>query len=480
MARVLSFQRQAKAILGPDGKPMSRAYEASSSGRRLGTFNAPSLSPNKAVLSELDILRRRSRALVRNNPWINRAIAADVANEIGTGIVPRSQAPDDKFREASRLLWKDWSPDADADQVTNAYGIQWLAARARRESGECFIRIRQRRLSDGLPVPVQFQVLESDFCPSTYDRTLRNGNEVVAGIEFDAIGRRVAYWMYRQHPSDGGNLADLVRVPAEQVIHHYIPLRPGQIRGEPVTTQALIKAYVFDQYDDAELERKKSRAQFTGVIKKNYESDEDWQFDPMSGEPIDTDNADVPMFDLQPGTFPSLLPGEDVTLFDGDDTGSGYFDFARMQLMGMAAGYGIPFELMTGDYRDINDRVWRAIVNQYRREIEQIQDLFTIQQICRRMWIAFVDGGVLSGALDAPSYETKRHEYLRAEHRPQAWPYLHPLQDAQAMKLLKNEAFDSRQGLMAERGKDAEEVDRQRAEDLEREQRLSLNQESQS
>lgn len=480
----LRFKKPPSAIVGLDGKPLqpnSRAYEASAQGRRLGSFDAPDLSPNQAATSELSMLRRRMRASVRNNPWISRGLKADVANEIGTGIIPRSKATDAKFRKAIRMLWNDMAPLLDADGRLNAYGIQWSAARARRESGEVFVRIRQRRPEDGLLVPVQFQVLESDFCPLTMNEMRPNGNEVINGIEFNKLGKRAAYWMYKKHPADKGGWTynDLTRVPAEQIIHHFIPLRPGQQRGEPNAVQSIVRSYLYDKYDDAELGRKETRSQYTGVIFRPDYGADDYQFDPISGLPLGTDAGGVPMLDLEPGSFPSLLPGEEIKLFDGDDSGNGYADFQRQQKLAIAAGQDVPYELVTGDYSNINDRVWRAIMNQYRREIEQIQDLFTIQQVCRVMWEAFVDAAVLAGAIEAPGFESRRHDYIRAEHRAPAWPYINPLQDANAARVLKQEGFESRSGIIAERGWDAEDVDEQRAEDDARERRLGLNQKTQ-
>jgi Bacteriophage capsid protein len=50
---------------------------------------------------------------------------------------------------------------------------------------------------------------------------------------------------------------DTVRVPASEIIHLFRPLRPGQIRGEPWLARALVKLNELDQYDDAELVRRK-------------------------------------------------------------------------------------------------------------------------------------------------------------------------------------------------------------------------------
>ncbi|MDG4811924.1 phage portal protein [Hydrogenovibrio sp. 3SP14C1] len=462
-------------------KADSQAYQASSTGRRLSNYSAPDLGPNSASLSEIDTLRNRSRSAVRNNPWINNGVRADVANEIGTGIVPRPKSPDKDFNKAIRELWNDWLYQADADGVANVYGLQELSARARRESGEVFIRQRKRKLKDGLIVPLQFQLLEADFCPSHYNGIASNGNEVIAGIEFDKIGKRAAYWMYRRHPADritSFELNNLVRIPADQIQHHFIPSRPGQIRGEPQTIQGLVKAYHYDQYEDAEIERKKTRANYTGVIEKNF-PDEDsgqWKYDPITGDPVSEDEAGQSYIDAEPGSFPSLLPGENINLFDGDATGNGYQEFTRQQLLGISAGIGVPYELVSGDYKDINDRIWRAIMNQYRRVIQQDQSLWTINQVCLGMWHAFVDMAVLSGKIAAPAdFDVNRHLYLRVDYIPQAWEYINPLQDVSALLKAKDGGLDSRQHLTASRGRDVEDVDEQRAEDKRREENLGLD-----
>lgn len=464
-----------KAIIGLDGKPLSSAYEASSTGARLGSWGGNDISPTGADATELARLRNRSRDMERNTPWANKAFTADVANEIGTGIVPKPNTPNTEFNAQLKELWKDWAPYADADGVLSVYGLQALAARSRRESGEVFIRIRPRRNSDGLPCPVQFQLIEADYCPASLNQTQPNGNKIKSGIEFNGIGKKVAYWFFRTHPSDSGNLADMVRVPAEQIIHHFIPLRAGQIRGRPVGVQAFVRAYTYDKYDDAELVRKETRAHFTGTIQRPEFDDDDYQFDPISGEPIG-DDVSVPNMNVEPGTFPALLPGEELNLFQGDSGGSNDMDFARRQLLAIAAAYGVPYEIMTGDYSKINDRVWRAIMNQYRRELEQTIELYTIQQVCRGMWNAFVDNAVLGGVVNIPlDYALQPFAYKRAEHQPQAWPYIHPLQDIQALKTAKDEGFDSRQNIMARRGRDAEQVDTERKQDADREKELGLN-----
>jgi capsid protein len=66
------------------------------------------------------------------------------------------------------------------------------------------------------------QLVEPEFCPSATNQVLPNGRSIRAGIEFNGIGKRTAYWMYRSHPGErfpGADIAELVRVPTASVTH---------------------------------------------------------------------------------------------------------------------------------------------------------------------------------------------------------------------------------------------------------------------
>ena len=457
--------------------PSQRAYEASATGRRLGEWDAPALSPTRAATTELDLIRRRSRAATRNNPWISKALESSIATIVGTGIIPRPQTKNKKFNKDLLELWGDYSPLADLNSAMGAYGIQYISERAVEESGEVFIRIIRKRADKNLPVPLQFQVVEADLCPLSLNRKAPNGNEIISGIEVDKNGTMVAVWLYQRHPSEGlTSLNDVVRVAAANIIHLFKADRPGQLRGVPKGVQSMVRAHVFDKYDDAELGRKEARANFTGIIKRPDYGPEDYKFDPISGEPISSDDNDVPILEMETGTFPSLLPGEDLTLFTGDDAGRGYKDYQHYQLLASAAGWGIPYQHMTGDYTEINDRLWRAIMNQYQREVEQYQHLSLIPQLCRRMWNEFVQRAIISGAIDYPiTFADNPHERFRCHHHPQAQKHIHPVQDVQAKVMEIDNRLNSRQKVIDEtKGESIEEIDRQIAEDAARDEKLNL------
>ncbi|RFA24352.1 phage portal protein [Alkalilimnicola ehrlichii] len=443
------------------------SYDSAGQGRRASNWYAPRSGPNDALVGSLDTLRNRSRAGYRNNPWIRQGVNSLVSNEIGTGIIPRSRVEDEDFRRSQNALWDRSADEMDADGVLDIYGMQALCSRTRRQAGEVFVRRRMRQDSDGLAVPIQFQILEPEFVPIWLNQTAANGNQIRHGIEIDLRGRRVAYWMYREHPDDSSarvDASELVRVPADSVIHHYLPLRPGQLRGEPVTAQALLKAYTFDSYDDAELVRKQTRAPYTGFIKKEYVGEDDWKFDPMTGEPVNEGDDGVPSINAEPGTFLSGLPGEEPVMFDGDDTGAGYADFMRQQILGMGVGLGVPYEILSGDWSKVNDRLVRAILHEFRRSIEADQDHLMIFQVCRRIWHWWTDAAVMRGRLEARQYALRRHEYLAHEWRPQGWPYLHPTQDVEAKIKAIEHNLASHEGEAAKTGWDLEQIQRDNVE----------------
>jgi hypothetical protein len=106
------------------------------------------------------------------------------------------------------------------------------------DAGEVFVRRRPRFLDEGLPVPMQPQIIEAEQVPLldvTSYRGLPEGHRICSGIELDKRNKRVAYWIYKEHPSDGmfrmGLPDERVRVAASEICHIFEPKRPGQLRG---------------------------------------------------------------------------------------------------------------------------------------------------------------------------------------------------------------------------------------------------------
>ena len=456
------------------------SYEGAGEGRRSASWDAPDVGINSINTPALRNLRSRSRAAVRNDPYAFNVIDKRVSNLIGTGITPRPKIEDDVLRKVQQELWEDWVDESDADGLTDFYGQQALIARTVETAGECFVRIRPRSLDENLAVPLQLQVLAPEFVPHDKFETAKNGNSIRAGIEFNPAHQRVAYWMYRVHPRDASSLNagynQLVRVPAAQVLHIFEPFEPGQLRGVPRLAPVLKRLRSLDNYDDAVLFRQEVANLFAGFISRPPPEATQQPRDPVTGQLLTEDrDGFTPMVALEPGTMQELGPGEEVEFSKPPDAGNNYPDFMRQQLMAAAAGTGTPYEILTGDMREVNDRALRVVLNEFRRRLEQLQFGVYVHQLCRPVRAAWMDMAVLAGRLKLDDYAQRRREYLRTRWVPQGWAYIQPVQDIQARMMEVNAGFNSRSEMVLRSGYDAETVDAENAADQARAQKLGLN-----
>jgi lambda family phage portal protein len=464
--RAVERLRAGRSVPAVRNEPL---YHGATTGRRARGWTAPTVGPNDAVLWALSLLRARSRQAVRNDGYARMAVDRLVSNIVGAGIAPQSKAPTREFRARLHALWLDWTDQADATGALDFYGLQSQVVRAWLEGSEAFTRLRPRLASDELFVPLQLQVIESEQCPIDYTTVnARTGNRVRAGVEFDAIGRRAAYWFYRQHPGDPQDLnrADLVRVAGDQVAHLYDPLRPGQIRGVPQLTQALIVLQEAGKWRDATQVRQMLSAMYLMFVKRTVPAG-DPDLDPRTGLAIERDDQDRALMAMEPGLTQELGPDESVDFSKPPDP-TGYADFMRDTLMEASVGAGVPYEVLTGDLRNVNDRTVRVILNEFRRRIEQYQHHIVAFQFNRPIWAAFINRAVLSGALVPPTeFFQDPAPWFRVEWVPPAWPYLHPVQDVDAYKaMVRSGAMTLDEFIREVRGRSLEEVAAERAQEL--------------
>ena len=78
----------------------------------------------------------RARWLVRNNGYAANAVESWATNTVGDGIKPISQIAEAARKEELLRLWLAWTDEADAEGLTDFYGLQ------RRAAGEVSGRLR--------------------------------------------------------------------------------------------------------------------------------------------------------------------------------------------------------------------------------------------------------------------------------------------------------------------------------------------------
>ena len=457
----------------PGGPAAVRArLEGAMSKRRLRGWNPPLENINSLVASGGPRLLARARELVVTNGYAANACEAFASNLVGDGIKPSSLIEDAGLRDRVQRLWLAWTDEADADGLTDFYGLQAMVAREMFVAGECFVRMRPRRAEDGLLVPLQMQLLQSEMLPFEKTETAANGNRIRCGIEFDLIGRRVAYHFRRSHPGDSTDqrvaIPETVRVAAEDVLHIYRPIDAGQIRGLPHVAPAMVRLFLLDQYDDAELDRKKTAAMFAGFITKTAPEEQ------LMGEIEATDDSGATVC-LEPGTLQVLLPGEDVKFSSPADVGGGYEAFQYRTLLSVSASLGLPYHLVTGDVRQANYSSLRAELVEFRRRVEQLQHGVVAHQLCRPIWVRWLETAVLSGALEIPDFARSPARHRRVNWIPPRWDWVDPLKDIQAQVLAMEAGIVSRRKVVQATGYDVEEIDRENATDAARVAALGLH-----
>jgi lambda family phage portal protein len=459
---------------------VARGFEAGQTGRRLKAIPSTQTAINSLIRTYGKSVIARSRYLCTNNPYAAQAKRAFTSALVGSGIKPSWLKLEPDMKAALQDAFTTWTDEADADGIQDFYGMQSTIADELFEAGECFVRERVRRPSDGLSVPLQYQILPAEMLP--YHLNQSNGrNTIICGIEYSPIGKRVAYWFYRTHPGEQMvllNLAsrELVRVPADEVFHIFKPIRAGQIRGIPHSLSALVTLAITDLYEDAELERKRMAALF-GAFTITQPEATDADESVFEGLDIGTNSDGTTNYTLEPGVMADLPPGRDIKFAEPADVGATYEPFLFRMLSRAAAGFGVPYVDMTGDLRQVNYSSDRSGLVRFRRRIEADQHHTLVFQFCRPLinrWLAqaarvgAVVGETGNVLLTATVYIAEQRKFERLKWIPPKWDWVDPLKDRQAEKLAVDSGFKARSDVVEAEGYDVEEVDTRIADDQKR------------
>ena len=433
------------------------AFEGASRGRRTEGWRTPGSSANAETRDQLYMLRNRCRDLVRNNSYAARAVAVIATNTVGAGIILRIEGGSEAKRKRAAKLVTDWLDTTlcDADGRNNFYGLEALVMRTVAEAGEALIRRRWRRPTDGLPIPMQLQVLEPDFLDSSKDGPLGNGNTCYQGVELDALGRRVAYWLFDDHPGDLTRMRSLTsrRVSAADVIHVFRQDRPGQVRGVPWGAPVIIRMRDFADYEDAQILRQKIAACFAVFV-----------HDDEGGDTGPVGAAAPPLEEIGPGIVEHLPPGRDVR-FATPPGVDGYADFSRFTLAAVAVGYGITYEALTGDLGNVNFSSGRMGWLEMARNIEAWQWNMLIPLMCGGVWAWMMEASAIAGL---------GLEGISASWTPPRREMIDPVKETEAARDGVRAGIFTQSELIRRQGYDPETVFQERAAELKRMRELGI------
>jgi lambda family phage portal protein len=162
-----------------------------------------------AVMADTGNRLRETARYLEENDGITAGVLDDLVNNIvGTGVTVEPMAllaggePADALNRSLRELWEEWHERPEITGEFPGTEMQRMVARTWLRDGEVFVQhVDGLRAPHNSSIPYSLELLEPDYVPM--DNVPRQtGNTVIHGVETDAWGRRLAYYVYLQHPGN--------------------------------------------------------------------------------------------------------------------------------------------------------------------------------------------------------------------------------------------------------------------------------------
>ncbi|MBE7157850.1 MAG: phage portal protein, partial [Rhodospirillales bacterium] len=136
----------------------------------------------------------------------------------------------------------------------------------------------------------------------------------------------------------------------------------------------------------------------------------------------------------------------------------GYVEYVKFQLHIIAAGYGVTYEMMTGDVTEVNFSSARVRMLDFRREAEVEQWTLLVPTLCDRICRAFEDAAVLADIVPRATY--------RFFHSTPKWAYVDPSKDVNADLAEISGGLCSISEKLRQRGYNPDDVFRELSDDI--------------
>lgn len=419
-----------------------RSFESAGPTHPLGRYpiNAAMPSPARAGLASLPTMRARCRWLVAN-VWQAESVAnAWVTNLVSDGPSVSSPHPVETVARDLEAKFERWfyGPTVDIEGG-DAVSVLTRTVRALVADGEAFWRFIVTERGE---LRVQMIAPEQVDAPA---RDLADGGRIEAGIEFNALGERVAYHVRR----DDRLRSEPLRIPADEICHVFERRYAGQLRGIPWLAPVATRIIELDGLEDAVAMKARVSALFCAFIR-------DVDGTAAAG------SATAAPSGMEPGSTVTLPAGTDVTFPDlPDQTGIG--DILRHGVRSVAAGSGVPYELASGDLSQVSYASARVGMFAFQRRIAQLRMSVLGARLLAPVFRRFAMLEVLSGRIAAPGFERDPESWLTASFLWAGWPALNPYDEARADQIAIESGTRSRAEIIAGRGRSIQDVDAERA-----------------
>jgi lambda family phage portal protein len=444
-------------------------YAGAAGGRLFYDFVMGTLSANTALRGSLQTLRNRSRELISRNAHASRIpqlYSEKVVGKDGITYSATVTSGDGSLDErANRELERAYYAWAESTYVTVDRSMCLPELEAADMEGEITDGETLIRCVDGFDNPFGFalELIDPDQLDHTYDVEPGPGrNAVIMGVEVDAWGQPVAYWLWKNHPSDRA-VGGRVRVPASEIWHTYLRRRVRQRRGIPWFAPALVDFAHHGGWRENQLIASRAAAGKMGFLEPGADA-EAWP-DDEDDVATEGERLVVPT-EVTPGGIERLPKGWSFKAHDPAFPATNFREFDSAILQSLAISQRVTYAEVSGDLRGTSYGSGRMGL----LDVQNVYRWFQSRRVRRfntPVLECFVRNALMSGALRLPSFDASR--YLAATWHPQPQPWLAPKEDFDVRLAQRRAGLMSLTEIAAEQGRDIEEVFRQ----IQREQELA-------
>lgn len=420
----------------------SRMYANARNTRTTGGLGGSGSSSADAELHHsLTQLRARSRQMVRDSSYAKRAKLIVVNNVVGTGVGMQAQVVTTRDNLAQRVnddiegQWAAWcaAPNCHTGGALHFHDLERAAMGQIFEAGECFIRKHYARFGSSR-IPLALELIEPERLAHEFVEPGAGDarGEVRMGIEVDAFGRALAYWVRRYHPGDirmhHGAADRYERVPAADMYHLRIVDRWPQTRGEPWLHSVLRKIDEMNEYTGSEVAAARASSYYFATIKTPDE--------PGGLADEEEEGTEQNVMNIEPLTIQELKPGEELEFHQPNRPNAALDPFMRHMLREVAAGCGVSYESLSRDYSQSNYSSSRlALLDD--RDMWKVVQQWWIRNFRMPLHAAWLQQAVLARALDSvpPSqYAVEPSKFEAVHFKPRGWSWVDPTKEVNAYK----------------------------------------------